>query len=206
MDNETEVPFKNYFPNLSLSSFFWVIIGLSGLFFVVVGYFVGVRVNELPSSNQPSQSPSVSPFLQPTLQPGDDNDIDYSSINGTILVNTNYYDQFVVRVNGLPSSTSTMIDTDYRTFTNPHVGIQYPYFFSRLNPSRSYEVSASACRVNDTTHAFECAQNIRITKCTGKLQGKTCLIPGNGIESQSSGEVDFALGKTASDSSGSAGQ
>ena len=202
MEEETQVPFKDYFPKLSLGSYFWMVILISAIIFSVVGYFVGIRVNELPSSTpQPSQQiipQQVQSAVHVTLMPGDDNDIDYSHISGSIVMNTDAYDQFVVNVNGLPNGKTVLIDTDNRSFVNPHMGIQYPYFFSRLDPFRSYAVTASACRTNPKTYALDCAKNIRITKCTGTIQGNTCVIKGNGIEVQSSGEVDFALGGPSS--------
>ena len=198
MDEETPVPFKQYFPKLSLAAYFWVVIFVSLVVFGILGYFVGIRVSQLPSSALlPNPTGAYSQQIQPQVitSPYDDNDTDYSNISGYFVTNTNAYDQFSISIAALPSNTIKTIDTDNRPFNNPHVGINYPYMFSRLNPLRSYEVFASSCRTNPKTYALECAKNIVITKCTGKIQGKTCVITGNGLESQSSGEVDFAIEK-----------
>ena len=164
--------------------------------FGVLGYFVGIRVNQLPASSV-SPGPTVAFNQQAPQQPTpgiyDDNDTDYSNISGYFITNASQYDQFVIRIDSLPSSTTTFIDTDDRAFDEPHVGIQYPYMFSRLNPFLSYAVSASSCYTNLKTYALECAKNIKITKCSGTIQGTTCVIKGNGNEAQSSGEVDFLV-------------
>jgi hypothetical protein len=205
MDEETPIPFKQYFPNLSVGAYFWVVILVSLVVFSIVGYFTGVRVSELPSDQTSISAASSTTQTAANYWMFDGTDFIYSQISGSFITNTSKYAQFVISVSALPSPKTVITDTDVRSFTDPHVGIHYPYMFSRLNPSRSYTVSASACRVNDKTYALECAKNIIITKCTGKIQGKTCLIIGNGNELQSSGEVDFALVKTAS-GSGLAGQ
>jgi len=195
MDEETPVPFKNYFPNLSMSSYFWVVILIALIVFGMLGFFVGVRVNELPFSSTQSNGAAsqYQPLISLTPIPGDDNDMDYSSIGGSFVTNTNQYDQFVIYINGVSSGASTIIDSDNRSFVKPVAGVQYPYMFSRLNPSSSYTVSASFCRVNTKTYALVCANNIKMTKCTGTIQGKTCVIKGNGNEFKSSGEVDFSV-------------
>jgi hypothetical protein len=203
MDENTQIPFKQYFPNLSLSAFFWLVIFSCMIIFSIVGFLFGMRVSELPSSNLTGAVSSAVPtssyqqFQPPQSTPGqyDDNDIDYSNIDGNIITNTSAYDQAVVTVNGLPTTTTILSDTDYRTYDNPHVGIEYPYVFSRLNPARSYAVSASSCRTDPKTYALVCAKNIKITKCTGTIQGNTCIIKGNGVEVLSSGEVDFSIPK-----------
>ena len=204
MEEEAPVPFKDYFPNLSMSSYFWLIMGLTALLFAFLGYFVGIRVSQLPSSSAPTpvpQQPAYNPQMyQPTQPtgspiPGDDNDVDYSSIDGVFTTNTSYYDQLVVNIDSLQNSVRTNLDTDYRDITKPQVGVQYPFGFDRLDPYKSYIVSASACTTNPKTYALECAKNIKITKCSGQIQGQSCIITGNGNEIQSSGEVNFSIPK-----------
>lgn len=196
MDEETPIPFKQYFPNLSDGAYFWLVILGSLIIFGVLGYFVGIRVNQLPSASiVPAPTSAFSQQLPQQVTPGpyDDNDADYSNIYGYFITNASQYDQFVIRIDSLPSSATTFIDTDDRSFNQPHIGIQYPYMFSRLNPFLSYVVSASSCYTNKKTFALECAKNIKITKCIGSIQGSTCVIKGNGNEAQSSGEVDFLV-------------
>ena len=199
MDEETPVPFKDYFPNLSMSSYFWLMIGLTALFFGFIGYFVGVRINELPSSTNIPQTSNIAQQYLPTQPtgtiPGDDNDIDYSSIDGFFTTDTTYYDQLVVSIDSIQNNVKTNLDTDYRYITKPQTGIQYPYSFDRLDPYKSYIVSASACTTNPKTYALDCAKNIKIAKCSGEFQGATCVITGNGNEVKSSGTVNFAIKK-----------
>jgi len=205
MDEENSIPFKQYFPQLSLEAYFWLVIFASMILFSIIGYFVGVRVDQLTSSNQsPAIATAPTGIVSQQIQtaphgtpiPGDDNDIDYSAIEGYFVTDSDQYDQFVIYVNGIQTSVTSLIDSDTRSFTKPHLGIQYPYMFSRLNPATSYAVSASACRTNPQTYALICAKNIVITKCTGQIQQNTCIIKGNGNELQSSGEVDFSLAGT----------
>lgn len=202
MDDETPIPFKQYFPNLSVGAFFWVVILISLVVFSIVGYFTGVRVSELPSDQSSTNVTASTTQSAANYWMFDGTDFIYSQVSGSFITNTNKYDHFVIYVSALPSQNTIITDTDVRSFTDPQVGIHYPYMFSRLNPSRSYAVSASACYVNSKTYALDCAKNITITLCTGEMQGETCIIKGNGNELQSSGEVDFTLGQTASNSSG----
>lgn len=194
MDDEPPVPFKQYFPKLSVSAYFWVVIGISALVFLLLGYFVGIRVNELPSSTAvlSQQIPST---IVPTVIPGDDNDTDYGRIVGTFKTNTNYYEQVAISIDSIQNGVETGLDSDLRDITKPQVGVVYPYSFARLDSSKTYTVSASACRVNPKTYALDCAKKINITNCTGTIQGKNCIIKWQGNSLQRSGNVDFSISK-----------
>lgn len=192
MNEKPSMPFKNYFPNLSLNAYFWLVIGLSALIFGIGGYFVGIRVSQLPSSTPYQQVSTV--FPTPTI-PGGDSDASVSTIGGAFTTDTNYYDQLVVNVDSIQNGVKTGLDTDYRYITKPQAGVQYPFSFLRLDPSKSYIVSASACTTNPKTYALICAKHIKIINCSGTLQGSSCIIKGNGIQQESSGEVDFSLSK-----------
>ena len=193
MDDETPIPFKQYFPNLSVGAYFWVVILVSLVVFSLLGYFTGVRVSELPSDQTPTAA--AAPITQSAANYWmfDGTDFIYSQINGSFVTNTSMYDQFVIYVSALPSPKTIIADNDVRTFVKPQVGIRYPFMFSRLNPNRSYAVSASACSVNPKTFVLDCAKNIKITACSGAIQGSTCVVKGNGNELQSSGEVNFLI-------------
>jgi hypothetical protein len=198
MDEEEQVPFKNYFPKLSLHNYFWVVILVSLIVFGVIGYFVGIRVSELPFSSPQQQA--ISPTPQPanaevseSARSGSDNDGSYLQINGSFVTKNDAYKQFVITAKSLPYGNITAIDMDTRSFMNPVVGVQYPYFFSRLFSGQTYAISASFCHVNTQTYALECANNIKITKCSGAIQGKTCIIKSNGTQASNWGEVDFSV-------------
>lgn len=196
MEEEIQVPFKQYFPNLPIGTYFWIILLIFMVVFSVFGYITGVRVDELASSNSQNQSSAVPQGSCPSSLaniPGCD--VETSVIFGYFVMNSPLYDQFDIYINGLPRYVYTMIDTDYRWVDNPHVGIQYPYEFSRLLASSTYAVYATACRVNSKTFALECAKNIKITKCTGKIQGDTCVIKGNNQKLPETNEVDFSVPK-----------
>ena len=195
MDEEAPVPFKQYFPTLPMSSYFWVVIGISAILFGLGGYLVGVRVNQLPSSSSSQQS-SLSQQSTPSQTPntlGDDHDTDYSTIGGYFITDTDSYDQLSISIDSVKNGVKTGLDSDYRYITKPQANITYPYLFQRLNPSKSYIISASACTTNPKTYALLCAKNIKITTCSGTLQGVNCIITGDGNVGQSSGEVDFSI-------------
>lgn len=186
---ETPVPFKPYFPKLSMSSYFWIIIGISGIFFGILGYFIGFRVNELPFSSAKSS------VLQPPQSlSGDDTDSDseFAEIFGTFTTDTSYYDQIDVYVDSIKNGVKTQQDADYRYITKPESGVVYPFSFQRLAPSKNYIFTASACTTNPKTYALLCAKHIKITKCSGTLQGNACIITGS---AQNFGKVDFSLSK-----------
>jgi len=190
MNEETPVPFKDYFPKLSMSSYFWLIIVLSAGFFGIVGYFIGVRVNELSSvmslQTQQTQIPPI-----PTL--ARDNDTSYSRIYGFFTLNTNYYQQLVISVDSFQNGVRTGLDTDYRYITKPRAGVSYPYSFDRLDPAKSYIVSASACTTDPKTYALNCAKHIAIIKCSGAIQGNDCVVKAAGNQSRYPNQVDFSL-------------
>jgi hypothetical protein len=196
MEEEMQIPFRQYFPNLSLGAYFWIVLFIFMVVFSVFGYFTGLRVDELSSSNPQTQSISFPQGSCPSAlanTPGCD--VETSVIFGYFVMNSPMYDQFDIYINGLPRSVNGMIDTDYRWVENPHVGIQYPYEFSRLLASSTYAVTAKACRVNPTTFALICAKNIKITRCTGQIQGETCVIKGNNQRLPETNEVDFSVPK-----------
>jgi hypothetical protein len=195
MDEEIPVPFKQYFPMLSIGSYFWVVIAISAILFGFGGYLVGVRVNQLPSSVSTQQS-SLTQQSSPSQTPntsGDDHDTDYSTIGGYFITDTDSYDQLSISIDSVKNGVKTGLDTDYRYITKPQANITYPYLFQRLDPSKSYILSASACTTNPKTYALLCAKNIKIITCSGTLQGNNCVITGNGNVGQSSGEVDFSI-------------
>lgn len=194
MDEETPVPFKQYFPKLSMSSYFWVVIGIAAVFFGIIGYFVGIRVNDLQSSSTSLGYSTVS-SPTPTIPAGGDNDANLAQVYGTFTTSTNYYDQLAVNVDSIQNGVKTNLDSDFRDITKPQTGIKYPYLFSRLDPSKTYIVSASACRANPKTYALECAKNIKITGCTGTIQGDSCIITWQGNIQQRYGAVDFSITK-----------
>lgn len=201
MDEEEQVPFKQYFPKFSMSSYFWLVILISMVIFGIIGYFVGIRVSELPSSMlSPTPTSSVTQQGQAPFQ-NNDSDDDYSDISGSFTTSTDIYDQYVVLVR----AAGGIVDSDSRTFDKPHVEIQYPYEFSRMNPLHSYVVSAFACFINPHTYALECAKNIKVTKCSGKIQGATCVIDSKGSV-QSLNEVDFFIPKDSAPTSLSSAQ
>lgn len=192
MDEETSVPFKQYFPKLSMSSYFWVVIGISAVVFGILGYFVGIRINELPYT-------TLSQQLQPTpsttnIQSGD-NDTDYARVYGTFITDTNYYEQAAISIDSIQNGVRTNLDSDIRDITKPQAGIEYPYLFARLDPSKMYIVSASACSVDPKTYVLDCAKKITITNCTGTIQGQNCIIKWNGSQLQPWGGVDFSIAK-----------
>jgi len=196
MAEKTPVPFKQYFPKLSLRAYFWLVIFVCLVVFGVLGYFVGLRVSQLPPSQQQASVPVIQG--QASVTPGVIiNDDAYSNISGNLITQTTIYDQIVLQIKAVPGKTTTYNDFDQRTFNLPHVRIPYPYVFSRLHPFESYVVSASACFTNKKTFALVCAKNITITKCTGIIQGDTCIIKGNGNDVLSSGQVDFLVPKPA---------
>jgi len=194
MNEETPVPFKQYFPKLSISSYFRVVTGISAIAFGILGFFVGVRINELPSSAF-SASQQLQSLITPAASPGGDNDTDFARVYGTFTTDTNYYSQIVVAIDSIQNGVETNLDSDLRDITRPQAGIIYPYLFSRLDPSRTYIVSASACSVNLKTFALECAKNIKLTNCTGTAQGENCIIKWQGNSLQRSGSVDFSISK-----------
>ncbi|HSX09536.1 MAG TPA: hypothetical protein VLF93_05250 [Candidatus Saccharimonadales bacterium] len=194
--DESPVPFKQYFPNLSLNSYFWLVIGISAIVFGVGGYFVGIRVNQLPQYNQSQPTTVQQSILGPTPTiPGDDGDTDFSTIGGNFITDTDYYDQLTISIDSIKDGVHTNLDTDFRDITKPQVNVSYPYLFQRLDPSKSYVVSASACTTNPKTYALICAKNIKITKCTGKIDGKTCIISGAANHRINSGQVNFSIAK-----------
>lgn len=164
--------------------------------FSVFGYFTGLRVDQLLSPNSQTQSNSATQGTCPSAlanTPGCD--VETSVIYGNFVMNSSKYDQFDIYINGLPRTVNNTIDTDYRWVDNPHVGIQYPYEFSRLLASSTYSVYATACTTNPKTFALECAKNIKITRCTGQIQGNSCVIKGNNQRLPETNEVDFSVPK-----------
>jgi hypothetical protein len=191
MDEKAPVPFKQYFPKLSMSSYFWVVIGISALFFGILGYFIGVRVNQLPLplTQQLQLTPSI------TTTPGADSDANVAKINGLFTTDTNFYSQIAINIDSIQNGVKTNLDSDFRDITKPQAGVVYPFLFSRLDSSKIYSVSISACRANPKTFALECAKNIKVTSCSGTIQGSSCLIKWQGNPLQHFGGVDFSLSK-----------
>lgn len=191
MDEQSPIPFKQYFPNLSLSSYFWLAIGVSSVVFCIGGYFIGARVSGLSaSSSQPTQSQTSS-----TSPSGNDNDTAFAEVFGTFTTDTSYYDQLDVYVDSIKNGVRTNQDVDYRYIVKPQVGVAYPFSFQRLDPTKEYIFSASACITNPKTYALICAKHINITKCSGTIQGANCIIKAPGPLLQTSGAVDFSLKK-----------
>lgn len=192
---ESSVPFKQYFKNLSLRLYFWLVICTCAIIFGILGFFIGVRILELPfetNSALPLQSTAIP---VPTNFPGGDNDTDYARIVGNFTTDTNYYEQLVVSVDSIQNGVKTNLDYDLRDITRPQVGVAYPFSFARLDPSKTYIVSASACTVNAKTYALECAKKISVSNCTGTVVGSNCIVTWQGSLLQKVGGVSFSIMK-----------
>src|SRR5580704_14508244 len=114
MEEEMQVPFKQYFPNLPLGTYFWIVLLIFMVVFSIFGYFIGVRVDELSSSNSQAPSTAVPQGSCPSSlanTPGCD--VETSVIYGNFVMNSSKYDQFDIYINGLPRTVNNTIDTDY---------------------------------------------------------------------------------------------
>lgn len=192
---ESFVPFKQYFPKLTLRSYFWLVIVVCACIFGSLGFLVGLRIIELPLLTTPALPQQTSSILIPTNMPGSDNETNFARVEGSFTTDTTYYDQLVVNIDSVQNGVKTNLDYDLRDITKPQIGIIYPYSFARLDPSKTYIVSASACSVNRKTYALECAKKITITNCTGTVEGSSCIIKWQGSQLQKVAGVSFSIEK-----------
>jgi len=163
------------------------VILLTAIIAGTIGYSIGTMTMSSSQSPLPQQAitPSIS-LPKPTLY-GDDGDIDYSDISGTVTTDTDYYDQVTIIIDSVKNDVLTRADYDTRTITKPQPKIAYPFSFSRLLPGLTYNISFFACHYNRNNTMF-CNTTPKIVHCSGKIQASSCII-------QDSGNVDFFLSK-----------